>query len=83
MNHDKYTMVSGIIKKFYMNNQRKSLLVVDEKGFEYIFHINQYTIIMTFENLKISQVVDIIFNGILTRSLPPQGNAIIINALKV
>ncbi|WP_176461735.1 hypothetical protein [Anaeromicrobium sediminis] len=29
------------------------------------------------------QKVDISFNGILTTSIPPQGTAIIVNALKV
>lgn len=83
MPRDKYSMISGIIKAINVNNDRKSLLIVDEKKVEYIFHINEHTIIMTFEDLKIDQKVDIIFNGILTRSLPPQGNAIIVNGLKI
>lgn len=80
---DKYAMISGIIKRINVSNDKKSLLIVDKKGFEYVFFINEYTIIMTFEDLKIGQMVDIIFNGILTRSIPPQGNAIIVNGLKV
>lgn len=83
MTHDKYAMISGIIKRINVSNDRKSLLIVDKKGFEYIFFINEYTIIMTFEDLKIGQMVDVIFNGILTRSIPPQGNAIIVNGLKI
>lgn len=83
MAHDKYAMISGVIKRINVNNDKKSLLIANEKGFEYIFHINEHTIIMTFEDLKINQKVDIIFNGILTRSIPPQGNAIIVNGLKI
>lgn len=83
MINDKYAMISGIIKRINVSNDKKSLLIVDKKGFEYIFFINEYTIIMTFEDLKIGQMVDIIFNGILTRSIPPQGNAIIVNGLKI
>jgi hypothetical protein len=83
MINDKYAMISGIIKGINVSNGRKSLLIVDNKGFEYIFFINEHTIIMTFEDLKVGQRVDIIFNGILTRSIPPQGNAIIVNGLKV
>ena len=76
-------MVNGVIKKIDTSNDKQSLLIVDENGFEYIFHINNNTIILTFESLKEGEEVDIIFNGILTRSLPPQGNAIIVNGLKV
>ena len=83
MMHEKYAMLSGKIKRFIINDDKKSLLIIDEKENEYIFHINEYTIIMTFENLKVGQNVDIIFNGILTRSIPPQGNAIIIDGLKI
>ncbi|MBF8982567.1 DUF3221 domain-containing protein [Lutibacter sp. B2] len=83
MMHDKYDMISGKIKRINVNDGKTSLLIVDEKGMEYIFHINEYTIIMAFENLKVGQKVDIIFNGILTRSIPPQGNAIIVNGLKI
>lgn len=83
MMHETYDMISGKIKNIFVNNDKKSLLIVDKKGTEYIFHIYDYTIIMTFENLKIGQKVDIIFNGILTRSIPPQGNAIIVNGLKI
>lgn len=81
--HDKYEMISGRIKGINFDNDKKSLLIVDEKGFEYIFHIYDYTIIMAFENLKIGQEIDVIFNGILTRSIPPQGTAIIVNGLKI
>lgn len=83
MMHDKYEMISGRIKGINVDNGIKSLLIVDEKGFEYIFHIHENTIIMAFENLKIGQKVDVIFNGILTRSIPPQGTAIIVNGLKI
>lgn len=80
---DKYDMITGKIKEIVEREDKRSLLIQDEKGFEYLFHINEHTIIMTFENLKIDQNVDIIFNGILTSSIPPQGNAIIVNGLKV
>jgi PBP1b-binding outer membrane lipoprotein LpoB len=80
---DNLEMVSGKIKKITMRGGKRSLLIEDIKGMEYIFHINEHTIVMTFEKLKIGQNVDIIFNGILTRSIPPQGNAIIVNGLKV
>lgn len=83
MMHEKYDMISGKIKSFNVNNDKKSLLIIDKKGNEYIFHIHENTIIMTFENLKVGQKVDIIFNGILTRSIPPQGTAIIVNGLKI
>ena len=76
-------MISGVIKKFNMYDGVKSLLIEDENGLEYVFHINEDTIIMSFESLKKGQVVDIIFNGILTASIPPQGTAIIINGLKI
>ena len=78
-----YDMISGTIKKVNMFDGKKSLLIEDKDGLEYIFHINEHTIIMSFESIKIGQEVDIIFNGILTRSIPPQGNAIIINGLKI
>ncbi|SHH70598.1 DUF3221 domain-containing protein [Clostridium grantii] len=80
---DKYEMVTGKIKKIIVKDKKRSLLIADEKGNEYIFHIGEYTIVTTFDELKIGDEVDIIFNGILTMSIPPQGNAIIINALKV
>ncbi|QZY53918.1 hypothetical protein [Crassaminicella profunda] len=80
---DNLEMVSGKIKKITMRGGKRSLLIEDIKGMEYIFHINEHTIVMTFEKLKIGQNVDIIFNGILTRSIPPQGNAMIVNGLKV
>ena len=83
MRHDQYAMVSGIIKRISTNDQKKSLLIVDEQGMEYVFHIYEYTILIIFENLKVGQKVDIIFNGILTRSFPPQGNAILVNGLKI
>lgn len=80
---DQLEMVSGKIKKITMRDGKRSLLIEDTKGMEYIFHINEHTIVMTFEKLKVGQNVDIIFNGILTRSIPPQGNAMIVNGLKV
>lgn len=80
---DMYEMITGKIKKIIVNNGKRSLLIEDEKGNEYVFHIGEHTIIMTFEQLKIGDKVDIIFNGILTKSIPPQGQAIIINGLKV
>ena len=79
----KYEMITGIIKKIIDKDDKRSLLIEDEKGSEYIFHINEHTIVLTFEKLKEGQKVDIIFNGILTRSIPPQGNAIIVDGLKL
>lgn len=76
-------MISGIINGVKLNGDKKSLLILSNDGMEYIFHINEDTIVMTFENLKKGQQVDILFNGILTRSIPPQGNAMIVNGLKV
>lgn len=76
-------MISGIIKGMNFTDNNKSLLILDEQGMEYIFHINENTIVLAFENLKRNQKVDIIFDGILTRSIPPQGNAMIVNGLKV
>ncbi|MCT4606839.1 MAG: DUF3221 domain-containing protein [Marinisporobacter sp.] len=83
LSKDQLEMVSGKIKKITIRDGKRSLLIEDAKGMEYIFHINENTIVMTFEKLKVGQNVDIIFNGILTRSIPPQGNAIIVNGLKV
>ncbi|WP_165916327.1 DUF3221 domain-containing protein [Marinisporobacter balticus] len=80
---DTYEMVIGQIKKINVRGGKRSLLIEDEKGKTYLFNINKNTIIMTFEKLKIGQNVDIIFNGILTRSIPPQGTALIVNGLKV
>ncbi|GAA0180071.1 hypothetical protein SH2C18_28260 [Clostridium sediminicola] len=80
---DMYEMISGKIKKIIVNDEKRSLLMEDEKGNEYVFHIGEHTIIMTFDELKIGDKVDVIFNGILTKSIPPQGQAIIINGLKV
>ncbi|WP_432664739.1 hypothetical protein R9X47_00665 [Wukongibacter baidiensis] len=53
MPRDTYEMISGVIKRINVSDEKKSLLIVDEKGFEYIFHINEHTIIMTFEDLKV------------------------------
>ena len=83
MIHDKYDMISGKIKLITVTNEKKFLLIVDTQGLEYIFHISKHTIIMTFETLKIDQKVDVIFNGILTVSIPPQGSAIVVNGLKI
>ncbi|PAB59622.1 hypothetical protein [Anaeromicrobium sediminis] len=80
---DKLEMIKGKITKITMKDGKRSLVVEDKKGFEYVFHISEHTIILTFEKLKVGQRVDIIFNGILTKSIPPQGVAIIVNALKV
>ncbi len=80
---DQYEMITGTIKEINTREGKRSLLIEDEKNFEYIFHIYENTIIIDFEDLKIGQKVDIIFNGILTRSIPPQGTAIIVNGLKV
>lgn len=76
-------MVSGIIQGMRLNDGKKSVIILSTDGMEYIFHINENTIVMAFENLKKGQQVDIIFDGILTRSIPPQGNAMIVNGLKV
>ena len=76
-------MISGIIQGMNIYDNKKSLLILSDDGFEYIFHINEDTIVLAFENLKKNQKVDVIFNGILTRSIPPQGNALIVNGLKV
>lgn len=80
---DKYEMITGKIKEITINDGKRSLLIQDEKGNEYVFHIGEHTIIMTFDELKSGDKVDIIFNGILTKSIPPQGQAIIVNGLKV
>ncbi|PAB59612.1 DUF3221 domain-containing protein [Anaeromicrobium sediminis] len=80
---DKFEMITGKIKKITVRDGKRSLLIEDKKGIEYIFHISEHTIILTFEKLKVGQEVDIIFNGILTTSIPPQGTAIIVNGLKV
>ncbi|QEK12683.1 hypothetical protein FQB35_10270 [Crassaminicella thermophila] len=80
---DNLEMITGKIKKIIIRDGKRSLLIEDSKGIEYIFHINENTIVITFEKLKIGQNVDIIFNGILTRSIPPQGTAMIVNGLKV
>lgn len=80
---DMREMLTGKIKEIKMRDGKRSLLIEDEKHHEYIFHINEHTIILAFEKLKVGQDVDIIFNGILTRSIPPQGNAIIVNGLKL
>lgn len=76
-------MISGTIKEILERDNKRSLLIEDKQGTEYIFHINEHTIVLTFEKLKVDQNVDIIFNGILTRSIPPQGNAIIVDGLKI
>ncbi len=78
-----HEMLTGKIKEIKVRDGKRSLLIEDEKDHEYIFHINEHTIVLTFEKLKEGQDVDIIFNGILTRSIPPQGNAIIVNGLKL
>lgn len=80
---DMKEMISGEIKEILERDGKRSLLITDKQGTEYIFHINEHTIVLTFEKLKIGDKVDIIFNGILTRSIPPQGNAIIVDGLKV
>ncbi len=79
----KYEMVTGTIKEINEEDGKRSLLIEDEEGSEYIFRINEHTIVLTFEKLKEGQKVDIIFNGILTKSIPPQGNAIIVDGLKL
>lgn len=79
----KYDMVTGNIKEIITNEEKESLLIEDAKGNEYVFHINEHTIVITFEDLKVGDKVDIIFNGILTKSIPPQGNAMIIDGLKI
>ncbi|WP_199872954.1 DUF3221 domain-containing protein [Inediibacterium massiliense] len=80
---DSYEMITGTIKEINTRDGKRSLLIEDEKNFEYIFHIHENTIVIDFEELKVGQKVDIIYNGILTRSIPPQGTAIIVNGLKV
>lgn len=79
----KYEMITGEIEKIINKNNKRSLLIKDEKGTEYIFHINEQTVVLAFEKLKEGQRVDIFYNGILTRSIPPQGNAIIVDGLKL
>lgn len=79
----KYEMITGVIKEINEEEGKRSLLIEDEEGSEYIFRINEHTIVLTFEKLKEGQKVDIIFNGILTKSIPPQGNAIIVDGLKL
>lgn len=80
---DHLEMITGKIKKITVRDGKRSLLIEDRKGFEYIFHMNEHTILITFERLKVGQNVDVIFNGILTKSIPPQGTAMIVNGLKV
>lgn len=76
-------MISGVINDIYTINGVTSIVLTKPDGSDHIFHIGDHTIILTFKNLEIGDTVDVIFNGIMTMSIPPQSTASIINGLKI